>query len=249
MKNDDYIGDRFQELTRYSRSGLTGGGARPAQRAEPFKEYPGARLVPLGVAELPEGSLWRALAERRSRRAFTDEPMSLSALSLLVFAAQGRTAKAGKLILRTAPSAGGLYPVEMYLVINRVSDVLPGVYHYNVRRTALEAVREGDYGREISEAALGQGMCGRAAAVFVWTAVKDRCQYKYAQRGWRYIYLDAGHICQNAALAATVLGLGFCPIGAFFDDEMNALLGVDGESETSIYLAAAGPVKPGVDEE
>ena len=248
MKIDEFIGDRFQELTKYSRGG-TVGGWRPARRPEPFKEYPEARRVPLAVTEPPEGSLWRAFRERRSRRAFTDEPLTLAALSLLMFAAQGRTARAGGLVLRTAPSAGGLYPVETYVVVNRVSDVTPGLYHYNVRRSALEEVREGGYGRELAEAALGQAMCGRAAAVFVWTAVKDRCQYKYGQRGWRYIYLDAGHICQNLALAATDLGLGLCPIGAFLDDEMNALLGVDGEDETAIYLAAAGPVKPGMEEE
>ncbi len=247
MKDDDFIGDRFQQLTSYSRSGLTGGGARPDERPEPFKEYPGARIVPLGMAELPEGSLWQALSERRSRRAFTDEPMTLSALSLLMFAAQGRTARAGGLILRTAPSAGALYPVETYVVVNRVSDVPSGVYHYNVRRAVLEEVRVGGYGRALAEATLGQVMCNHAATVFVWTAIKDRSQYKYSQRGWRYIYLDAGHICQNVALAATDLGLGLCPIGAFLDYEMNALLGVDGESETAIYLAAAGPVKPGME--
>lgn len=247
MKDDDNIGDRFQRLTAYSRKHMAMG-SRPAERPEPFKEYPGARTVALEIKELPDGSLWKALATRRSRRAFIEEPISLAALSLLVFAAQGATARAGRIILRAAPSAGALYPVETYVAVNRVSGIEPGLYHYNVRLAALEELRSGGPGRDLAEAALGQDMCARAAAVFIFSAAADRCKYKYAQRAWRYIYLDAGHACENLLLAAEDLGLGSCAIGAFCDDDLNAFLEIDGESETAIYLAAVGPVKQGAEE-
>jgi len=246
MASDDFIGDRFQELTKYSRTRISGG-ARPGRSPSPFKEYPGAETISLAAKDLPKGLLWQALQGRRSRRTFTGEAIAKNTLAHLVFAAQGATAAAGGIVLRTAPSAGALYPVETYLVINRVKGVDPGVYHYNARRAELEAIKRGSYGKELSEAALGQGMAGRAALVFVWTAIADRSKWKYAQRAYRYIYIDAGHICENVYLAAQALGLGCCAMGAFFDEEVNQVLEVDGETETAIYLAAVGPVREGKD--
>ncbi len=239
---DDFIGDRYQRLTMYFRDKAALGG-RPAKRPSAFKEYPGSRTVSLEGASIPEGGLWEALFSRRSRRTFTADPISLETLSRLVFAAQGVTARAGDIALRTAPSAGALYPIETYVLANRVEAVDPGLYHYNILRASLELIKEGNLGGSLAEAALGQGMCERAAAVFIWTSVMDRCKIKYAQRAYRYMYLDAGHVCENLYLAAEDLGLGCCGIGAFFDEEVNALLGVDAEEETTVYLAPVGPVK------
>jgi SagB-type dehydrogenase family enzyme len=241
MKGDDNIGDRFQEWTKYSPT-KAGVGARPARRPEPFKEYPDAPRVSVALDEIPDGSLWRSLESRRSHRNFTSDPIGLPDLKRLIWAAQGGTARAGAFILRTAPSAGALYPVETYLFVNRARGIDPGIYHYNVRASALELLKKGDRGGELAEATMGQGQCRRAAAVFVFTAIVDRCKWKYAQRAFRYIYMDAGHICENVYLAAEDLGLGCCAMGAFYDDQVNALLGVDGRFESAIYLAAAGPV-------
>ena len=96
------------------------------------------------------------------------------------------------------------------------------------------------HARPVVPAALGQEMCAEAAAVFVWTAVFARSKWKYAQRAYRYIYLDAGHIAENLALAAVSLGLGTCPIGALFDDEVNKLLAVDGIEESVVYMSVVG---------
>lgn len=244
MARDEHIGDRFQEETKYSSTRLSGG-ARPEKSPPPFKEYPGVKTVSLSEKSLPSGSLWQAFSRRRSRRAFTAEPISKSALAYLVWAGQGATATAGGLVLRTAPSAGALYPVETYLVINRVTGIEAGLYHYAVRRAELEQIKRGALGQDLAAAALGQGMCSRAAVVFCFTAVVDRCKWKYAQRAYRYIYLDAGHIGENIYLAAEDLGLGCCAMGAFFDDDVNRLLGVDGKAETAIYLLAVGPVREG----
>jgi SagB-type dehydrogenase family enzyme len=142
--------------------------------------------------------------------------------------------------LRTAPSAGALYPVETYLVVNAVEGIDPGVYHYNVEKHALDQLKAGDFGVDIARAALDQDVAHRANIVFVWTAIFGRCKWKYRQRAYRYIYLDAGHIAQNVALAAVALGLGSCQIAALYDEEANALLGVDGIEESTIYMTTVG---------
>jgi SagB-type dehydrogenase family enzyme len=142
--------------------------------------------------------------------------------------------------LRAAPSAGALYPIETYVVVNAVSGIEPGVYHYGPERHELDLIRVGDFGPEFARAALDQRMAARASVVFAWTAVFERSKWKYKQRAYRYVYLDAGHIAQNVALAAVALGLGSCQIAAIYDDEANALLQVDGSSESTLYMTVVG---------
>jgi SagB-type dehydrogenase family enzyme len=123
------------------------------------------------------------------------------------------------------------------------------VYHYDVRGHALERLTAEDPSVRASEAALGQRFTASANVVFVWTAVFGRSVWKYAERAYRYVYLDAGHIAQNVALAAVALGLGSCQIAALFDEEVNALLGVDGEAESVLYMTAVGRPAAGAKEE
>ena len=139
-----------------------------------------------------------------------------------------------------SPSAGALYPVETYLLVNRVDKVESGIYHYAVRSHSLELLKKGDLKVESASAALGQNMVARAQVAFIWTAVFKRSKWKYKQRTYRYVYLDAGHIAAHLSLAAVSLGLGSCQIAAFFDDEVNALVGVDGKGESAIYMSVAG---------
>ncbi|MDI9644673.1 MAG: SagB/ThcOx family dehydrogenase, partial [Candidatus Verstraetearchaeota archaeon] len=115
-----------------------------------------------------------------------------------------------------------------------------GLYHYAVRRHYLEEICLGELGAEVASAALDQSMCAEAAVVFLWSAVFARSKWKYRERAYRYIYLEAGHIAQNLALAAASLGLGSCQIAAFFDDELNKILGIDGTLESVIYLSSVG---------
>jgi SagB-type dehydrogenase family enzyme len=121
-----------------------------------------------------------------------------------------------------------------------VEDVSEGVHHYSVKSHLLEELRPGDFRGEVASAALGQKMCLQAAAVFIWTAIFYRSKWKYEQRAYRYIYLDAGHIAQNLALSATSIGLGSCQIGALYDDELNRVLNVDGTEESAIYMSIVG---------
>jgi SagB-type dehydrogenase family enzyme len=238
------VGDRFQELTKYGRE-RRGGGPDRSRLAEPFKSYPEA----LARVDLPSlswdrgSSFWKTLGRRRSRRDYTREPMAMDTLARLLWATQGVTARISGLLLRTAPSAGALYPIETYLVVHRVEDLEPGLYHLDVQGQALELLIAGNLEREIILAALNQEMCASAPVVFIWTAIGARAKWKYGERAYRYIYLDAGHIGENLYLAAEDLGLGCCGIGAFLDDQVNELLGVDGETETAVYLAVAGKAR------
>jgi SagB-type dehydrogenase family enzyme len=126
------------------------------------------------------------------------------------------------------------------LVINNLVNIDNGIYHYNIKNHVLEEIKLGDYSREITHAALDQQMCTEAAVIFIWTAMFARSKWKYKQRAYRYVYLDAGHIAENLILTATALGLGSCNIGALFDDEINNILEVDGTKESVIYLAVVG---------
>jgi SagB-type dehydrogenase family enzyme len=141
---------------------------------------------------------------------------------------------------RTVPSAGGLYPIEVYPIVNNVESLDQGIYHYNIPDHSLELLKKGDFRLEIAKGCLDQQMAYNAAVDFAWTAIIERSKWKYLQRCYRYIYMDAGHIGQNFYLIAEALGLGACTIGAIYDDEINKLLGIDGIQETAIYVGVIG---------
>jgi SagB-type dehydrogenase family enzyme len=205
------------------------------------KNYPDAARVQLPQPDLSRpADLWQCLTRRRSERNYTSDPLGLDDFVRLLWAAQGVTARAGSHLLRTAPSAGALYPFETYLYVDRVEEIPQGLYHFNVSDFVLERLKDGNYNKDITAACLGQPVVRRAAVVFIWTAMMLRCMVKYRNRAVRYIPMDLGHVCQNVQLAATAMGLGSCPIGALFDDDINELLGVDGEEETVLYLITAG---------
>jgi len=235
------VGDRFQQETKYAPDKTIGGGLHWRERPEPYKTYPdNVRIVLPAFDPSRPMSLDRALDERRSIRKYQPEPISLGQLGYLIWASTGVHRADHGYEFRTAPSAGALYPIETYIVANAVRKLEPGVYHYGIRNHELERLRSGDFRAAIAAAALGQGMCAAAAAVFVWTAIFQRAKWKYGQRAYRYIYLDAGHIAQNLALAAVSLGLGTCQIGALFDGEVNGIVEVDGTEESVIYMSVVG---------
>ena len=187
-------------------------------------------------------SLDSCFKKRRSIRDFSDKPINLKQLSYLLWASTGIQRKEHGFDYRTAPSAGALYPIETYLVVNKIIDLPNGVYHYSIKDHTLEELRLGDFGIKAANAALGQMMCAKAAVVFIWTAIFQRSKWKYHQRAYRYIYLDAGHIAENLALASTSLGLGSCQIGALFDEEVNDIVDVDGTTESTIYMSVIGNI-------
>jgi SagB-type dehydrogenase family enzyme len=236
---EEGIGDRFQQETKYHRGRLPAWHLDWASKTETYKRYPRVPKVQLDLPKTGGGApLWDVLASRRSVRHFKDETMTKIELSQLLWAAQGITNHESG--FRTAPSAGALYPVETYLVVNSVGGVEPGVYHYAVDKHELDQLRAGNFRIAVAQAALDQEMAYHANVVFIWTAVFERSKWKYEQRAYRYIYLDAGHIAENVALAAVALDLGSCQIGALYDDEVSALIGVDGVDESVIYMTVVG---------
>jgi SagB-type dehydrogenase family enzyme len=235
------IGDRFQAETKYARDKLPGGYLDWRKKPGTYKIYPDAQKVdlppPLARGEM---NIWEAIGRRRSVRDFRQTPLSAAELSQLLWASQGVTKIVGDYGLRSAPSAGALYPIETYLSVQLVEDIEPGIYHYDVRGHRLDQLRAGDLRAPVAEAALDQGFLAEAAVVFAWTAVFARSKWKYKERAYRYVYLDAGHIAQNVALAAVGLGLGSCQVAALYDDEVNVILGVDGKEESIVYMTAVG---------
>ena len=185
-----------------------------------------------------EVSVERALARRRSVRTFAPETLSLSAVSQLLWAAQGITDPAGG---RTAPSAGALYPLEVYLVAGAVSGVRPGVYRYDPRLHQLSLESEGDARLSVAGAALSQDWVAEAPAILVLGAVYERTARQYGERAPRYVHMEAGHAAQNVYLPATALGLGTTTVGAFRDGEVARVLGLPAYVQPLALLPVGKP--------
>lgn len=235
------LGDEFQIATKYVRDRMDSHSLDWAAQPETHKTYPDAVRIALDTPRLKGGaSLWAVIKERQSVRLFGQQPIAAMELSRILWASQGVTHRSGEYAFRAAPSAGALYPVETYLAVHRVDGIEPGIYHYAVLDHELEQLETGDSALLTARAALDQRVALEAAVVLIWTGVFGRAKWKYRQRAYRYVYLDAGHIAENAALSAVGLGLGSCQIAAIYDDEANALLGVDGEHESVIYMTAIG---------
>ncbi len=185
-----------------------------------------------------EVSVERALALRRSVRKFAPDALSLSAVSQLLWAAQGITDPAGS---RTAPSAGALYPLEVYLVAGEVSGVRAGVYRYDPRRHRLLLVSHGDARAGVAEAALDQDWVSKAPAIVVIAAVYERTARKYGRRAARYVHTEVGHAAQNFYLQATALGLGTTMVGAFRDEDLSRALALTGRTKPVALLPVGKP--------
>jgi SagB-type dehydrogenase family enzyme len=208
---------------------------------ELYKAYPGARVVDLPPPDLTGGlSAAKTIASRRSTRDYVPTPMTAGELSRLLFLTSGIGADKYGNARRTAPSSGALYPIEVYAVVHRVEGVDPGVYHYAYREHALEQVRAGDFRQHVVDHGIAQEFLGECGVVLYLTMIMQRMRPKYQDRSYRYGLLEAGHIGENAYLAATSMGLGACGVGAFMDDAMNEMLGVDGVEEAAVYMLAAG---------
>jgi SagB-type dehydrogenase family enzyme len=206
-----------------------------------YKRYAGAPVVELPAPELTGGSSTAtAIASRRSTRDYAATPMTPAELSRLLFLTGGIASDRYGNARRTAPSSGALYPIEVYAVVHRVEGIEPGVYHYAYQEHALERVRAGDFRANVVEQGISQEFLGECGIVLFFTMILQRMRPKYQDRSYRYGLLEAGHLGENAYLAATSMGLGACGVGAFMDDAINEMLGVDGVDEAAVYMLAAG---------
>jgi len=184
-------------------------------------------------------SIEEALLERRSIREYKDMPLTLTEVSQLLWAAQGITAPAQG--GRTTPSAGALYPLEVYVVIGNVEGVREGVYKYNPGEHELVKVKEGDTRDELAAAAHGQTWVRDGSIVIVISAVYEQTTQKYGDRGIKYVHMETGHAAQNVYLQAVSLNLGTVVVGAFRDDEVKRILNIP-DKEDPLYIMPVGKI-------
>ncbi len=215
------------------------------------KPYPaGAKLVDLPKPEdfrgLSTASLYEAIANRQSRRIYSDEPVSLAELSFLLWCTQGVKGliRDGLVTLRTVPSGGGMHPFETYLAVHNVAELDAGIYRYlAIEHQLLRVSREVRTTRvEITEICNQQPYVGQGAATFIWTVRPYRTEWRYGEDTLKDILMSVGHICQNLYLACEGLGLGTCATVAYQQDELDRFLGIDGENEIALYVAPVGRI-------
>lgn len=213
----------------------------PRQQVNPTISLPHPGNMPMSPVDLRN-----LMVQRASLREYSDKALTLAELSYLLWCTQGIKLIYGhQLTLRTVPSAGARHALETVLLINRVETLESGVYRYLPVEHELEIVStQPDLGGRFAAACFGQSMLMHCAAAFIWVAVPYRMTWRYGERGYRYLHLDAGHVCQNLYLASETIDAGTCAVGAFDDDAMNALLGLDESESFVIYLATVGKKPP-----
>lgn len=198
----------------------------------------GETLIKLSDPKLKGNiSLEEALSKRRSVREFATTPLTLQEVSQLLWAAQGITSPWGG---RTAPSAGALYPLEIYLVAGQVKNLPSGIYKYQPKDHSLLRISEGDKREEVWKAALKQPWVKNAPVIFIFTAVYQRTTQKYGERGIRYVHIETGHAAQNLLLQAVALDLVGVPVGAFYDEVLKKTLNI---KEDPLYIISIGKKK------
>ena len=240
------IGQDFVRLTRYiyeRESDQTLGVPRP----DAIKVRSGEiiSLPAIGTLKMPEMPLAKAIEQRRSVRKYSPVPLKQEELSFLLWASSWardfRSTEQMEITFRNVPSAGSRHPLETFLDIRRVEGIKPGLYYYHPVKHCLILYDDSpEIATKIYEGCMFQEMIPTAAVNFILTAVPYRTVWRYGQRGYRYLYLDAGHIGQNIHLAAEAIDAGACMIGAFLDEAMNDAIGLDGIEEFVIYIASVG---------
>lgn len=193
---------------------------------------------------IQDRGLDQLIRDRKSRRRFTDKPLSLEALSFLLWATQGlRKGTGASPSFRTVPSAGARHSFETYLFVFNVQAVAPGLYRYLPLEHELLFLKQiPEMRRLVAEAAFGQGFVGNSAVTFAWACIPYRMEWRYAQTAYRVILMDAGHVCQNLYLGCEAVGAGACAVAAYDQEAMDELIGLDGHDEFVIYLAPVGKV-------
>ena len=208
-----------------------------------YKQLPGAERISLPAPA--DVTLLKLLANRTSCRTYRLTPLPAQTFSTILKCAYGinrsvTVPQLGRGLMRTVPSAGGLFPLEIYVLARAVESLADGIYHYDPRRHAVELLREGAWCAELDNIMITAPFIRDANLIFFLSAVFHRSQKKYGPRGYRYILLEAGHVAQNLCLIAAEFNLGSLCMGGFYDSRLNRFLGFDGLSEAVVYSVAAG---------
>jgi len=181
--------------------------------------------------------LAQIILKRRSTRKYVAKPLRIEELSQILWATYGLLDKRRRVV----PSAGATYPVEVYVFVKSIEGLKPGIYKYDEYRHALVLIKEGDYSRELASACLDQEWVYSAPVNVVLVAFYERTTRWYGDRGFRYIYMEAGHIGQNIYLMCTEMNLGTVAIGAFYDEEIKRIIGL-GDEYIVLYVFPVGRV-------
>jgi SagB-type dehydrogenase family enzyme len=239
------IGHQFMKETRYQYLGASDqrkGLPQPPLELDYEASQPGIDLpAPLDLPAY-QISLTSAIENRRSVRRYAEQALTLEELSFLLWCTQGVKEQIDTYAtLRNVPSAGARHAFETLLLVNNVAGLKPGLYRYlAIAHKLLQMSTEEGLADRLTEACLDQPHVKRSGVTFFWIAIPYRMAWRYGERGYRYLHLDAGHVCQNLYLSAEAIGAGVCAIAAFQDQELNSTLGLDGEEQFVIYLATVG---------
>jgi SagB-type dehydrogenase family enzyme len=202
--------------------------------------------VPPEKLSVGKNPLIDVMKGRRSHRQFSEESLTMEELSFLLWATQGvQEVSRGEVnTRRTVPSAGARHPFETYIVVNRVTGLVPGLYRYLPLNHSIYILSKVDpeFLQKLTEAAEGQIFISKGAVVFIWTVVPYRSEWRYLIWAHKVCAIDVGHVCQNLYLAAEAIGAGTCAVAAYDQEKMDVLLGVDGKEEFTIYLAPVGKI-------
>lgn len=235
----------FYEKTKYPYL------SEPAQRRgipQPELEQPvpeDAAIIKLpdpASISIPAMDVRTALETRSTLRKYSQVELSLEELSFLLWMTQGvKMVTDRPVTMRIVPSAGARHAFETYLLLNRAGNLAPGLYRYSaLKHIIYPANMEVGIIETLTTACKDQGHVRTSAATFFWAAIMDRMAWRYSERAYRYILLDAGHVCQNLYIAAESIHCGVCGLAAFDDDLLNTALGLDGQNEIAVYAATVG---------
>jgi len=247
LANDNDPGEQFIESSKLSRYDDFPSQAAIIERMMELLDslsYEGYPVTSLPPPEISDAPISLVITSRVSARFMKPEQLTLPQLSALLHSAYGitRTNEGTGFTrpFRTAPSGGGLYPLEIYFHSKRVAGLVPGLYHYSPAKNEVRLLREGDQTPHIAGGlvAFQANVAYESSAIFFLTALFERSTFKYGARGYRFILLEAGHVAQNLNLMATAFGLGCLNIGGYYDQTMDRLLGLDGVSQSTIYMVA-----------
>lgn len=246
MENE--IGQEFFKQTKYENLDKS-----PQKKGVPLPDIQLPKTKQAQTESLPKvdkmnpqiDSFSKLVKQRETLRQYSNEFLDIEELAYLLWATQGVKAITDYPVTkRTVPSAGSRHPFETYLLVNRVQGLVPGLYRYLAVEHELEKIPSpDDINEQITQGCLKQKHVADSAVTFIWVAVPIRTVWRYSQRGYRYMLLDAGHVCQNLYLAAESINCGVCAIAAYDDDLVNQALGLDGVNLFAIYLASMGKRK------
>jgi len=237
------LGVVYHEWSKPGVIDVLGTVANWGQQPPLYKTYPNAPSITLPKPQIVGGLLVEeAISRRRSTRSYSGQSMLLNELAHILWYTGGISHERWGHRLRTAPSSGALYPIEVYAVVHQVDGLSRGVYHYDVQHHTLDQIQTGDLREAVVRQGLMQEFLGQANVILFFTVIFQRMRWKYQDRTYRYGLIEAGHLGQNVYLAATSMGLGACAVGAFMDDQVNGMLGVDGKEEAAVYMLAVGKV-------